>query len=336
MQEFLQHIAAIASADGEVTFADEPASLTQFAQATVIVPLAQYGIVAVEGPDSAKFLQGQVTCDVLAANANLSTPGAYCTPKGRMLASFHLTQRSADSYWLRMRRDIVAGTMQAFGKYIVFSKARLSAPEALVGIGLHGPEAAAIAAGLTGQSFAGRYSAATTDGGLVVQLDEAAQWFECWLPPAAALALWQANQPRLTPAGTRYWNWLLIQAGLGEVRAATVDMFIPQMLNFHLTGAISFKKGCYTGQEIVARAYYRGQVKRHLQRAQVEAGAPEPASEICGPEGQKAGNIVSAVAIDSHTAELLAVVSDGAQEKGGMTLTNGATLRPLELPYAIT
>lgn len=336
MQTFLQDIGATVAADGEIRFPGEPASLAELDAATVMVPLADHTVVAVDGPDSGKLLQGQLTCDVLAVTEALSTPGAYCTPKGRMLASFHLAQRDPQQYWLRMRRDIVAGTLQTLGKYAVFFKTKLFALDDLVAIGLHGPDAAAIARALTGREPGGRYSVARSAGGLVVQLDADARWFECWLPVAEALALWRTHAGRLAAAGTRYWDWLMIRAGLGEVCAATVDLFIPQMLNLQLTGAVSFKKGCYTGQEIVARAHYRGQVKRHLLRAQVDTPAPAPAAEVLAADGQKIGNIVNAVAIDEQTAELLAVISDNALERGGMRLAQGATLRPLELPYAIT
>lgn len=336
MQELLQTFGAILTENGEVRFANEPADLGALDQSTVLVPLAQYGVIGIEGPDSAKFLQGQVTCDTLAVTATQSTPGAYCTPKGRMLASFHLAQPGQDHYWLRLRRDIVAGTLQTLGKYAVFSKAKLQAREDIVALGLHGPDAAAVVASLTPQPPAGRYGAATLANGLVVQLDDAAQWFEIWLPASDAATVWQNHAPRLTPAGTRYWQALLIRAGRGEVCAATVDTFIPQMLNLDLTGAISFKKGCYTGQEIVARAHYRGQVKRHMRRFAVNAQAPAAGADVNKDNGQKAGNIVNSVSIDAQRAELLAVIADGAWEEGAIQLTDGASLQPLELPYAIT
>lgn len=336
MQAFLQNIGAIVAQDGEVRFDNEPAALRELDQATVLMPLARHGFIAIEGPDSAKFLQGQITCDALAVNATLSSPGAQCTPKGRMLASFHLAQRGENHYWLRLRRDIVASTLQTLGKYAVFSKARLSAPEDIVALGLHGPDAAKLVAELTAQPPAGRYGAAPLANGLILQRDDEGRWFELWLGAADAETLWREHAADFTPAGTRYWEALLIRAGIGEVNAATIDAFIPQMLNLDLTGAISFKKGCYTGQEIVARAHYRGQVKRHMHRFRVAASAPAPAMDICGGNGQKVGNIVSAANIDTDTAELLAVVSDGAWEEGAIQLTDGHSLQPLDLPYAIT
>jgi folate-binding protein YgfZ len=336
MQEFLQAIGAGATDSGDILCAGEPADLRALADATVISPLGHYGILAVDGPDSAKFLQGQTTCDVAAVTDSQSLPGACCSIKGRMLTSFQLARRDDRHYWLRMRGDLVAATARNLGKYSVFSKIELAAAENIVALGLHGPDAAAVAATL-GALPAGRHGTAAAGGGLLLQLDDNAQWFECWLPQPAALALWQQCHGRLAAAGTRYWQWLTIRAGLGEVSAATADQFIPQMLNYHLTGAISFKKGCYTGQEIVARTHYRGQIKRHMHRAGTAAPAPAPGAEIDGAGGQKVGTVVNSVSIDGQSAELLAVFGDGAVAQDNAQFSvNGAALHLLDLPYAIT
>jgi folate-binding protein YgfZ len=332
MHEFLNTIGASSTAAGAVRFADEPEELAAFDQTTVIVPLAHYGVLAVEGPDSAKFLQGQTTCDVFEATAAHSVAGAQCTQKGRLLSTFQLAQRDPQTYWLRMRRDIVDSTAQSLGKYIVFSKAKLRAAAELIPLGLHGPAAAEVVRGLTGQVSGQRHGAASTQGGLVIQLDADAQWFECWLPRDEALALWESQRGELSAAGTRYWQWLTIRAGLAEVCAATVDLFIPQMLNLQNTGAINFKKGCYTGQEIVARTHYRGQIKRHMYRLAGTLPAPAPGAELSGG-GQKLGTVVDSVQTDAQTVELLAVLNAADADQLG---SDQSALRLLEVPYAIT
>jgi folate-binding protein YgfZ len=333
MHEFLKAVGASVTAAGDSHFADEPEDLAAFDAVTVITPLSHYGLLAVEGPDSAKFLQGQVTCNVMDATDSRSVAGAYCTPKGRILSSFQLAQRDPQTYWLRMRRDIVDSTKTSLGKYIVFSKAKLRIAEELIPIGLHGPAAAAVIDTLTGLSGDQRRRVAPTAGGLVLQLDDAGQWFECWLPREEALHLWQSQQGRLAAAGSRYWQWLGIRAGLGEICAATVDQFIPQMLNFQVTGAINFKKGCYTGQEIVARTQYRGQIKRHMYRLAVPSPAPMAGTELSAA-GQKIGTVVDGVTIAAQTAEILAVLS--ATEAEQLAANGDSALRLLEVPYAIT
>ena len=331
MQDFLHAIGAVIAAD--VRFADEPEALAALDQTTIIAPLAHYALLAVEGADSAKFLQGQTTCDVQEADNEHSVAGAHCTQKGRMLSNFQLGRRDEQALWLRMRRDIVESTRASLGKYIVFSKATLRTAEELIPIGVHGPAAAAAVRSLSGAAGGGRHCTARTEGGLIVQQDNAGQWFECWLPRAEALAFWEHNQTRLTPTGTRYWRWLNIRAGQGEICAATADQFIPQMLNLHITGAVNFKKGCYTGQEIVARTQYRGQIKRHMYRLAKQGAAPAAGSDLIMDNGHKLGTVVDSVALEAQSCELLAVLS--AADADQLSSDSG-TVRLLEVPYAIT
>lgn len=335
-QSLLATFGAILNEHGDALFADAPAQLATFDQDTVIMPLPQYAALAVQGPDSAKFLQGQLTCNVLEVDTTHSTPGAYCTQKGRMLSSFYLAQREGDHYWLRMRSDLLDNTARTLGKYIVFSKAKLLPRDDIAVFGLHGSNAAAIVQSIWGALPSGINSTSVSDDGIVLQRDASGTWFECWLSMAAAANFWQRCRAQCNAASSDYWRWLTIRAGLGEVSAATNELFIPQMLSYELTGAVSFSKGCYTGQEIIARTHYRGQVKRHLLRAQCDGAAPAAGSEVIGANGHVVGNVVDSVAIDAQHIELLAVVSDGDLASGAIQLAhNGNVLRPLALPYAI-
>jgi folate-binding protein YgfZ len=323
---------------GDVAFA----AGAQAPAAIAIVPLANYGVLAVEGIDGAKFLQGQLTCDVLGVDGERATPGAYCTQKGRMLTSFELLRREENHYWLRMRADVIDNTARTLGKYIVFSKAKLRVRDDVVGFGLHGQGATDLLGELLGADTAALAAAGpdrtlAIGDNLLLQRDTAGAWVECWLPAAAAADFWRRCAPRCSPAGTAFWRGLVIRSGFGEVCAATAELFIPQMLNYHLNGAVNFKKGCYTGQEIVARTHYRGQVKRHVQLAQCEAAQPPlPAAEVAGAEGRVIGNVVDAVPLAAGRCELLVVVADGDSAPVPMQLADGgATLTPFPLPYAI-
>jgi folate-binding protein YgfZ len=321
---------------GEVVFADTPAQLAAYSQNTTITPLAQHGLLTILGPDSAKFLQGQLTCNVLEVNEAQSTPGAYCTQKGRMLTSFYLAQHGDNHYWLRMRSDVLENSHRTLSKYAVFSKAKLAMRDDLVGFGLHGAAAAALVKDIFGVVPNALNGTVNCDDSLLLQRDAGGHWFECWMPEAAAAAFWQRCRAQCGAAGSAYWRSLGISAGLGEVTAATAELFIPQMLNYQLTGAVSFNKGCYTGQEIIARTHYRGQVKRHLLRAISTHPAPVPGSEIMGGNGQAVGNVVDSVAIDTDQVELLAVVADSEVEQGNIKAAGSdSVLRPLSLPYAI-
>lgn len=329
----LDEFAARIDTRGDVTFDDAASGPATLA----ITPLVLHGVLGVQGVDAARFLQGQLTCDVLAADATRSTPGAYCTPKGRMLSSFQLLLRENDHYWLRMRADLLENTARTLGKYIVFSKAKSGIRDDIVGFGLHGAEAGALLRELFGAAPAGQNATAVAGDAVILQRDEAATWFECWLPATAAADFWRRCAGRCRPVGSEYWRGLIVRSGFGEVCAATAELFIPQMLNYHLNGAVSFRKGCYTGQEIVARTYYRGQVKRHVQLASCARVEPPAAgAEVLGPNGQAIGNVVEAMRVDAAQCELLAVVADTDPAQGPLRLADdGAVLTPMPLPYAI-
>lgn len=330
---FMHAIGAELLTGDECRFAGEPEQLAALDATDTIIPLSHYGLLAIAGADAEKFLQGQITCSAAEVTTTLSSPGAYCTPKGRMLTSFQLVRIEADRFLLRMRRDLLSTAAQAFSKYIVFSKAKLAQADDLIGIGLHGPNTAALLRELIGDKPGAINATTAGAGGFVLQRDSEGTWFECWMPGQAAQDFWQRAQAQCTAVGTRYWHWLAIRAGLAEVCAATVEAFIPQMLNYHLTGAVNFKKGCYTGQEIVARAYYRGQVKRHLIRAALNGAAPAAGAAISDANGRAVGTVVNSVAVTTGAAELLGVCAgdDGVDN----LRIEGANLQPLALPYAI-
>lgn len=333
----LDEFGAILNESGDVAFPQTARPFAELEKITTITPLAPYGLLAVQGPDSAKFLQGQLTCDVQAAGATQSTPGAYCTQKGRMLTSFQLLQRDESHYWLRMRADLLANTASTLGKFIVFSKAKLLVRDDIAGFGLHGPEAAALLQTLFGTLPVGLNGTVVANDALLLQRDAAGLWFECWLPATAASDFWQRCAGQCITAGTDFWRWLTIRAGFGEISTATAELFIPQMLNFHLNGAVNFKKGCYTGQEIIARTHYRGQVKRHVQIAQCEPELqPEAGSEVLGANGHAIGNVLDSVRSTDRLCELLVVVADSDPAAGAISIKGStAPLTLLPLPYAI-
>lgn len=331
----LAQFGARLAAPGDVIF-DRPAQpFAALAATLTITPLAPYGVLEAHGPDSAKFLQGQITCDVREIGPTRSIPGAYCTQKGRMLSSFQLLQRDDDRLWLRMRADLIENTARTLGKYSVFSKVKLAPRTDIVGFGVHGPGAAALLSQLCGAVPDGPNATLATGDTLLLQ--RADDWLECWLPAATAADFWQRAAVQASPVGTEYWRWLVLRSGFGEISAATAELFIPQMLNYHLNGAVNFKKGCYTGQEIVARTHYRGQVKRHVQLASCAAkSAPEPGADVLGASGNTVGNVVDSALAGDGYCELLVVVADNEGTAGMIRLEDDVVaLAPLGLPYAI-
>jgi folate-binding protein YgfZ len=333
----LARFGAQLAAGDDVVFEQASQPFAALAATLTITPLAPYGVLEAHGPDAAKFLQGQLTCDVREAGPARSTPGAYCTQKGRMLTSFQLLQPADDRLWLRMRSDLIDNSAGTLGKYAVFSKVKLAPRTDIVGFGLHGAGAANLLQELCGGVPDGQNGTLPAGDALLLQRDSAGDWFECWLPATAAAEFWQRAVQKARAAGTEYWRWLVLRSGFGEISQATAGLFIPQMLNYHLNGAVNFKKGCYTGQEIVARTHYRGQVKRHAQLVSCNAALPPaPGAEVLGATGKAVGNVVDSALADNGCCELLVVVTDNEATAGAIELDGAvAALTPMPLPYAI-
>ncbi len=295
----------------------------------------EWALIAVEGPDAVKFLQGQVTCDVLELSTQVALRGAQCTPKGRMLFSFRAVQPAPERILLRVHASLVETALQSLGKYIVFSKAKLidlsSNYQPSV---IHGPEADAIIQKMCGTVPAARDEWAAADGNFFIKTDDHS--FECWLASDQAKQKWAEL---ISAAGPNAAALLAIRQGLGEVCLSTKELFTPQALNFQLINAINFRKGCYTGQEIVARLHYRGTLKRHMYRVGFTLNAndelPEPGSLIVSDEGKNIGEIVMAARAGAGMAEALAVVADEHLLQAALPGPAGEKLSPLPLPYAI-
>ncbi|WP_101760354.1 folate-binding protein YgfZ [Oceanicoccus sp. KOV_DT_Chl] len=241
-----------------------------------------------------------------------------------------------------MHYSIVESSKTVLGKYIVFSKAeqQIVSEEHLI-IGLYGPGARKNIAQCFGQSFSDKNQCLQTEHGLAVQLDDDGLMFECWLSLASALVLWPQLSQGLATKGSHHWQRLTIQQGIADISSETVDLFIPQMLNYQTTGAISFTKGCYTGQEVVARMQYKGKLKRRLYRIGFDYPSdqtlPAAASELYSDGEQSIGNLVNTVAIGPGQCEALAIITNDAVEKNQVFV--GASRHPvqiLSLPYAIT
>jgi len=258
-----------------------------------VADLSHNALVAVAGDDAAAFLHAQFTNDVQALGIGEAQWNGWCTPKGRLLATFLLLRR-ADGYLLMLPAEIAAGFAKRLAMFVLRSKVKIQdASELFARIGVAGPGAAAIVARHWGTAPHPMRSL-EKDGAICVSLD--AGRFVVLASPASAPALWETFLKRARKAGADAWEWASIHAGVPTIVAATQEAFVPQMANFDLVGGVSFKKGCYPGQEIVARMQYRGGLKRRMAQVHL-AGDERPApgesvySEAFGD--QAAGTIVN-------------------------------------------
>ncbi|SDJ56736.1 YgfZ/GcvT domain-containing protein [Microbulbifer yueqingensis] len=304
---------------------------------TYLVDLSPLGSVSVTGPDSQKFLQGQLTCDLLNLPDWHSSLGAHCNPKGRMISAFRVVKHSQEHFTLLLPRDLAGIAREALAKYAVFFKTELSeCGDDQRWLGLQGKGVLERASGLLGigRLAPGAAHSFGFDGTEVVACALAEDQLALGVPAKAAPALWEKLAGQAEVAGYCHWTARQIQAGVPQLHAATSEMFIPQMLNLHLLGGVSFKKGCYTGQEVVARMQYLGAAKRRMYRARCESGGlPEPGAPVSTEDGKSIGNLVQACRSDEGI-ELLAVLTIGKVAEGApLFLADGRELKLQELPY---
>ncbi|MEH6490841.1 CAF17-like 4Fe-4S cluster assembly/insertion protein YgfZ [Halopseudomonas sp.] len=295
--------------------------------------LTHEGVVAVDGADAERFLQGQVTCDVARLGTAQTTLGARCNPKGRMQSSFRL-QRSESGFLLSMARELIAPQLADLSKYAAFFKTTLSdQTEKWVRLGLWGESVAQALAAVELPQPTDNQLLITNHARLIGLPDGAV---EIWLAADHALKLTDQLLEHCSADNTNNWLLRQIQAGIGQVTGPTLELFIPQMLNLQQLGGVSFKKGCYTGQEIVARMQYLGKLKRRMYRLLLAGDvAPDPGTPIVDRDSGKSVGEVVLAANGRKLVEMLAVLQKDAAQLATLSAGNGQgpLLTLGDLPY---
>jgi len=301
-------------------------------------PLEQEALLHIAGTDSLTFLQGQTTCDTRNLDRGRALPGAYCTPQGRVVCDFLLSQLAEDHYALRLRRDIRASSSATFGKYIIFSKATLDADrDDWQVLACWGADAAQALDKVFGTAPAERWAANSGDGFVIIQVDDNGEQFECYIDGNSRPDLTAQLAETMQLSDESQWRAVQIASGFGRIEATTVEEFIPQMLNYDLTGHISFSKGCYTGQEVVARLHYRGKPKRRTYLAEWPGSGPAPAGTPLFSAGtdQSVGNVVNSAVTDGRVVGLVVATATGVENGLHLGAIDGPILSIRELPYSL-
>jgi folate-binding protein YgfZ len=325
------------AADGE-TFGDLAAELSAARGGTVVVPLLDQGLIRASGPDAAEFLHNLMTNDVKNLAANGLRFAGFCTAKGRLLATCHIWKPAEDVVLMALAADIQPAILKKLSMFVLRSKVKLTdAGEDTVLLGLAGPGAVALVEELSGQVPEPRHQVACA-GGQVLRLDD--HRFVLALAPAAAIQAWPMITAGARPAGSAAWRWLEIAAGQPRVVAATQEAFVPQMVNMEVpeVAGVVFTKGCYPGQEIVARTQYLGKVKRRMYRARLDQPLP-PGTDVFTPEAgdQHCGALVTVAPSPEGGWECLVVVQSSGAEAGEVHLGSptGPRLTLMPLPYVV-
>jgi len=329
-------------ADGSVqTFGNPERELRVVTVGNVLADLSHTGLIAAYGEDTVGFLQGQVTSDVRRVSPRASQLSAYCSPKGRMLATFRIFQRG-ETLYLSMPRAAVEPTLKRLRMFVLRAKVTLEdASDSLVRIGFSGPDADAQLREQLGAAPGAPHQALQSGDYTTIRIPAHHPRFEIYGELEPMKKLWTSLDVHAAPVGRDHWHLLDVRAAVPVVYPETVDAFVPQMTNLQILDGISFKKGCYTGQEVVARMQYLGKLKRRMFRAHTDAAdAPPPGTALFAPgssSGQGVGKVVTAAPAPDGGWELLAVVEIASQAAGDVRLgdADGPRLTFLDLPYAV-
>lgn len=314
--------------------ADKTEILTRSRQTTLVVPLIHQRVLSVKGPDAEKFLQGQLTCDMADVISRGSALGAHCNIKGHMLSLSRLLKASEDEIWMRMSHDIIDSAANNLKKYIVFSKAEATeVSENIAGVGIAGPGSEALIEQLFDRAPSEDNGTIALSNGIAVRVP--GNRFEIWMESEALLDLLNALPDEVSIGSTAQWLLSEIDAGIPDLRIETQEAFIPQMTNLQAFEGVSFRKGCYTGQEIVTRLQHRGQLKKPMYLAEITTETqPLAGQSINSPDKPNAGQVVLSAPCGENRYRLLAVLVKSLAEKGNLQIA-GSNLELQSLPYEL-
>jgi folate-binding protein YgfZ len=294
-----------------------------------IAPLPHLGVIRAEGADAANFLHNQLTNDVLLMKEGQCRLAAFCNAKGRMQASFVVYKRSTEEVLLICRKDLIAPTVKRLSMFVLRAKAKLSdASDAFQLLGLAGDVVNVATHGAPTEAGL-RHAAGDAD--VLTLYPALGQPRAFWLAPL------DVTRPTGPALSAELWQVGEVMSGIAWVEQATFEAFVPQMLNYESVDGVNFKKGCYPGQEVVARSQFRGTLKRRAFI--VESTAPMAAGQevfSSSDATQPCGLVAQAAADGAHHVAVVELQLS-ATEKSSLHLgeASGPTLTLLPLPYAL-
>ena len=307
---------------------------------TVIADLSHYGLIEASGEDVVDFFQGQLTNDIKTVTDSSGQLSAYCNPKGRILATFMIFKRN-EHYLLRLHKSIFEQTLKRLRMFVMRSKVELKdSSDELISMGIAGETATQKLTAFFNNLPDEVDGFCLENEITLIKLPGNLPRYEAHGPIENITSLWQALQTEATTIGTNSWSLLTIQAGIPEIVAETIEAFVPQMVNLQAINSLSFTKGCYPGQEVVARMHYLGKLKRRLYIGSIETDSlPQPGQSVmpAGENQQKAGQVVSASWSGLGKADLLVVLQIDKAENNPLHIesNSSAEIKLQELPYTI-
>lgn len=298
--------------------------------------LSHLGLIEVQGEDKLTFLQGQLTNDIQQINPQTSQLNSYCNPKGRMLTSFRIFQRD-DSLMLLLPLARLQATLKRLRMFVLRSKVTLedvSQQYAVIEI------AGECAATLLDDMPTADNSVSQRDSLSIIRIPGDRLRLQMIGDTESILAAWQQAAEHATPTNQNAWHLLDIRAGLPTVYAATSEAFVPQMANMQLVNGVNFSKGCYTGQEVVARMQYLGKLKRRMYRMHIAAAQMPQIGDDFHPKNTESKQSIGKIADiapnpeGGYEALVIGQISNIEADDLQLATMPEAQIRRLNLPYA--
>jgi len=340
-KQYLENRGAEFDQDHLIHFGNEVRERRFVRNGNLITDLSEFGLISVRGEDAEQFLQGQLTNDIRLVDDCTAQYSAYCSPKGRILTCLMIFKRQ-DCYYLQLPRSLLEPTLTRLKMFVLIAKVTLEdASDSLIHIGCSGPDIEADLQSVAGTLPEKIWQCTHTDTITVIRIPGHLPRFEIICELGQAEKVWTTLDVHAAPAGPFAWEILDIDNGIATIYPETSDAFVPQMVNMQLIDAVSFKKGCYTGQEIVARMQYLGKLKRRLYKAHtVDGVVPAIGMDLYAAgssSGQGAGKVVNVQSSPPDGYDMLVVAEISSQKEGALHLEseNGPVLEFIQLPYPV-
>lgn len=317
-------------------------------QGAMLSDLSDRGLILVHGEDAETFLQNQLSNDIRRATENTHQTSAWCNPKGRIIANFRIFKRG-DKYYLSLSKDLVELVLKKLRMYVMMSKVTLEdASDSIAHFGLSGENASELLAEALGDkntALPGEPDQVITQQSLsILRVPGTVPRFEIFSNADEeskgiddAITLWSKLKTLALPVHSNAWLYLDILAGQPLITQASSEAWIPQMVNFIAIEGVDFKKGCYPGQEVVARLNYLGKTKRRMYHILIDTqNLPAINDALSSNDDKEAGKILNAVINPDRKVEALAVLKIGEADKAlSLASDSNASVTILELPYSV-
>jgi tRNA-modifying protein YgfZ len=336
-QSFLSLQGAQISEGNVLHFGHFTTELIAARDSTILCDLSQFGTLKVTGEEAQKYLQNLLSNDINAVNPRTAQLSSFNSPKGRMLATFLIWQEAGD-YFLQLPHSLTAAMLKRLSMYVMRAKVNITdVSDEVVCLGLSGRDAAELIKNQFSTLPEGDWHVSQNETASVIRL--APSRYQINTTVQQAIMLWEKMAATAKPVTSVAWDWLTIQAGIPVITPPTQEQFVLQMTNLDILGGVSFQKGCYPGQEVVARTHYLGKQKRRMYLAHLDTDtAPVAGDELFSAEmaGQASGKIMNASLSPAGGYDVLAVLQISSREAEQVHLLSlqGPVLNFIPLPYS--